>query len=133
VAKAVETEMIDGLLSRIFRLPDEIVDNEIIREYRPARKRPRSMGSAAAILRDLGGMGSLSSELSALAALCDPGGEWMSWLGSFRKLRNEALHNELIGLDRYQSVWEDVFARNRSVGLVPVVRARQEVEAFLRA
>ena len=132
VAKAMETELIDGLLSKLFQIPATVWDDEVMEDQRrlPVQRRPRSLGSAAMLLRQLGSS-SPPAALENLARLSGPEAPWIRWLDSFTKLRNLALHQGLIPYDEYQTIWRETLDEGGRTGLRPVVNLQAEVQALL--
>ena len=132
VAKAMETELIDGLLSKLFQIPAAIWEHEAISENSrlPVHARNRSLGGATATLRHLG-LSEPPASLAALTALSGPDASWIRWLEQFTKLRNLALHRGVVSYDDYWKAWRETLDEGGKTGILPVVRLEAEVRTLL--
>ena len=121
LAKAVEVELVEGVLDPAARLQEP----KLVKLLTQARQKVGhfTLGSWC-ILRNKAFQNAARRAAPALAALTS-NRDWQSWIGSFVELRNNALHRGIVSLEQYTSARDQLIAPESASALAPLVAAKR--------
>jgi len=123
LAKAVEVELVEGILHPAARLQEP----KLTRLLTEARQKVGhfTLGSWC-ILRNKAFQTAARKASPALEALIS-NHDWQTWMAAFSELRNTALHRGIVSIDQYASARDRLIAPESVSALSPLVTAKQEL------
>lgn len=123
LAKAVEVELVEGVLHPAARLQDP----KLVKLLAEARQKVGhfTLGSWC-ILRNRAFQSAARRASPALDALVKDQ-DWRTWMTSFAELRNTALHRGIVSIEQYASARDRLIAPESLSALSPLVTAKREL------
>lgn len=123
LAKAVEVELVEGVLDPAARIEDP----KLSRLLSEARQKVGhfTLGSWC-ILRNRAFQGAARRAAPALRRLTADH-DWLAWIASFAELRNAALHRGMVSTEQYASARDRLIAPEATSALAPLVSAKREL------